>query len=89
MVLDTKYKGHDIPSTDDISQVASYALAIGCRDTVLVYPSPGEFTLTPLGHVIVHRLGWPLSGDLDHQGDRFSKLVTRLSGKHNRGNESP
>jgi len=89
MVLDTKYKGHDIPSTDDISQVASYALAIGCRDTVLVYPSPGEFTLTPLGHVIVHRLGWPLSGDLDHQGDRFSKLVTRLSGKHTRGNESP
>ena len=79
MVLDTKYKGHDTPSTDDISQVASYALAVGCEDAALIYPSPGEFTLTPLGHVIVRRLGWPLTGDLDAQGDRFAERVTHLA----------
>ena len=81
MVLDTKYKAHDRPSTDDVSQVASYALAVGCNDAALVYPSSGKFTLTPLGHVVVRRLGWPLTGDLDDQGDRFAELVTQLSGK--------
>ena len=79
MVLDTKYKGHDRPGTDDVSQVASYALAVGCSAAALIYPSPGEFALSKIGHVFVRRLGWPLVGDLDARGDAFAELVTRLS----------
>ena len=78
MVLDTKYKDHPIPNTSDISQIASYALAVDCNHAVLLYPMGGERSLRPLRHVRVRRMAYALDGDLSETGDIVAERIAEI-----------
>jgi len=69
MVLDTKYKLHDQPSSDDVAQAVFYAQALGCREAVLVYPRtlPAEVSVW-VDDIRVRSASFPLEGDLDAAG---------------------
>src|SRR5262249_32828016 len=75
-VLDTKYKAPPKPSSDDISQVVTYAQLKGCSQAALVYATPlaqpyeGTF-----GNVRVYSLAFPLAGDLEANGREFLALL--------------
>jgi 5-methylcytosine-specific restriction enzyme subunit McrC len=73
-VMDTKYKTPDHPSTEDVSQVATYALAKGCHEAILIYPEP---LLHPLDvwfrDVRVRTLTFSLTGNLEEAGEKFLK----------------
>ena len=72
MVLDTKYKIPDEPSTEDIAQVVSYAEGLGCTEAVLVYPSPLTYPLDDyIGKIHVRTLTFALDDDLDKAGQDF------------------
>lgn len=71
-VLDTKYKAASGPITEDIAQVIAYAQATGCRQAVLVYPTPLDRPLDSwVGDIRVRSLTFALSGDLEETGRRF------------------
>lgn len=71
-VLDTKYKTHDKPSQEDISQVITYATAKGCREAVLVYPVPLSFPFNErIGNIRVRTLTFSLADDLEPAGHTF------------------
>jgi 5-methylcytosine-specific restriction enzyme subunit McrC len=71
-VLDTKYKDEEKPSQEDVSQVATYALANGCKDAILVYPSPVTMPLDHLvGDIRVRSLWFDLEKDLDEAGEQL------------------
>jgi 5-methylcytosine-specific restriction enzyme subunit McrC len=73
-VLDTKYKLDEAPKEDDVSQVVTYALALGCDEAILIYPFHlASLTDAHIGHVHVRTLGFPLDGDLDAAGHAFAK----------------
>lgn len=75
-VLDTKYKRSACPSTEDISQVVTYAEALGCYDAVLVYPATLERPLDErVGQIRVRSLAFALDGDLEEAGQA---LMTEL-----------
>jgi len=81
-VLDTKYKMHERPRSDDVQQIISYAAVKGCRHGFLVYPSEKtvemEATVESGYHVGTMRL--PLAGDVEEAGRRFrDELLSRLS----------
>jgi 5-methylcytosine-specific restriction enzyme subunit McrC len=81
LVLDTKYKDHDRPSTDDLAQVVAYCTALGCETGVLVYPRP--MAPTPpyrAGKVQVHALGLDLSGSIESGGSSWLASLLRLLG---------
>lgn len=68
-VLDTKYKVPQTPSLADISQVISYAVAKGCTDAILIYPTQLAQPLdTRVGGVRVRTLAFELGGDLEAGG---------------------
>lgn len=68
-VLDTKYKAHPQPSTDDVAQVVAYAEAKGCREAILLYPIQLERPLeVQVGGIRVRAVGFELRGDLDEAG---------------------
>ncbi len=72
-VLDTKYKVHEEPSPADVHQIVFYALNVGCREAVLVYPEPLAHPLdTHIKGIHLRTLSFDLSGDLDRAGWRFS-----------------
>lgn len=73
IVLDTKYKTPDKPAHADIYQVVAYAEAIGCREAILVYPTPlPEPVDTIWGHNIrVRTLTFGLAADLEQAGQAF------------------
>lgn len=70
-VLDTKYKTAG-PVMSDIQQVISYALAKGCHEAVLVYPTE---QVRPLDETVrgirIRSLTFALSGDLEVAGQKF------------------
>lgn len=75
-VLDTKYKAPDTPSTADISQVVTYALAKGCDEAVLIYPtalrSPfDDYVGKDEKRIHVRSLAFALNGDLEAAGRHF------------------
>jgi 5-methylcytosine-specific restriction enzyme subunit McrC len=71
-VLDTKYKTPKQPSTDDVSQVTTYAIAKNCPQAVLVYPVPLTRPLDEtIGNIRVRSLTFALDGDLERAGERF------------------
>lgn len=71
-VLDTKYKIPSKPAADDISQVVSYAVALGCSEAVLVYPKPLDRPLdTKINDIRVRSLTFSLDGNLDKAGNKF------------------
>ena len=77
-VLDTKYKTSERPSTDDVSQVTTYAVAKNCPQAVLVYPVPLTRPLDEtIGDIRVRSLTFALDGDLERAGEAF--MATLLS----------
>ena len=71
-VLDTKYKSSEYPTEADVQQVVAYAVAKGCREAVLVYPSYLTIPLDVMvGDIRVRTLTFSLDGDLDEAGGRF------------------
>jgi 5-methylcytosine-specific restriction enzyme subunit McrC len=75
-VLDTKYKVDEKPSSDDISQVVTYAIAKGSHCAILVYPQAVRYhTLGPVGPVQVHALTYPIDGDLEAAGTSFLQAL--------------
>jgi 5-methylcytosine-specific restriction enzyme subunit McrC len=70
MVLDTKYKVPDKPDTSDISQVVAYAEALGCTESVLIYPAHLKDSLDDrIGDIRVRTLTFSLDGDLERAGE--------------------
>ncbi|MCB0211631.1 MAG: restriction endonuclease, partial [Anaerolineae bacterium] len=68
-VLDTKYKAPGTPANDDIFQVVAYAEAKGCRQAVLVYPTPLAQPLDEtIGRIRVRSLTFGLDGNLEAAG---------------------
>lgn len=77
-VLDTKYKAPNGPSTEDISQVVTYAELKGCRQAVLIYPTPLPSPLDhSFGQIRVCSQVFSVAGDLEVGGQAF--LETLLS----------
>jgi 5-methylcytosine-specific restriction enzyme subunit McrC len=71
-VLDTKYKKPPKPATSDIAQVVAYAEAAGCRDAILLYPSPLDSPLDgSVGSIRVRSLVFDLKQDLNDAGVRL------------------
>ncbi len=80
-VLDTKYKISEKPAEGDVEQVVAYAVAQGCQEAILVYPTRlGQPVDTQWGEsgVRVRSLWFELGGDLDGAGVTF--LETLLPG---------
>jgi len=71
-VADTKYKTPSQPSTEDISQVISYAEARGVEKAFLVYPEELDNPIgTTVGDVRVETLTFGLERDLNDEGELF------------------
>jgi len=71
-VLDTKYKAHSTVLTDDYSKVVAYGDAIGCDDTILIYPKPLEFPFNEKpGKIRVKTAVFDIGGDLDEKGEEM------------------
>jgi len=84
-VLDTKYKT-DAPSTQDVYQVVTYALSMGCEQAFLVYPmelsSPLDISIGPASPIRVTAVGFDISGDLGASGARFlEQVVATMKGR--------
>ncbi len=79
-VLDTKYKLPERPSSDDISQVITYAVAKGCREAILIYPAPLSRPLDEtIGDIHVRSLTFALAGDLEQAGQAFMQDLGIIS----------
>ena len=80
-VLDTKYKNAEAPSTDDVSQVSSYALLKECDHAGLVYPTgvTGGWE-GQLGRVRTFRATFDIGRNLDTAGAEFLSALTRRIG---------
>ncbi len=75
-VLDTKYKAADKPATEDIFQVVAYAETKGCRQAVLIYPTPLPHPLDEqIGDIRVRTLTFSLAGDLEAAGEVFLRQL--------------
>jgi 5-methylcytosine-specific restriction enzyme subunit McrC len=66
-VLDTKYKTAE--TSPDISQIISYAEAVGCRHAILIYPMPLKEPLEGrAGDIRFRSMTFDLNTDLDGAG---------------------
>ena len=70
MVLDTKYKAPDTPSTEDIGKITAYAVSKKCSEAALIYPIALQ---TPLGTMMgesihVRSLTYDIEHDLQGSG---------------------
>ncbi len=71
-VLDTKYKTHGSPGSDDVAQVVAYATAKRCKEAILIYPARlGSPLDDKVGDIRVRSLTFPVDGDLDQAGEAF------------------
>lgn len=71
-VLDTKYKSPERPANADIYQIVAYAQAKGCREAVLIYPTPLPHPVdTRWGDIHVRSLTFSLEDDLEEAGQKF------------------
>lgn len=78
-VLDTKYKSHTIPRSEDLHQAVSYAEAQACRHAILVYPSlqsrEAEYRINTKS---VHTVVFDLDGDLNVTGARMLGVILKV-----------
>ena len=75
-VLDTKYKMADKADNADVSQILTYAKAKGCREAVLIYPTPLRRPLdVHIGDLHVRGLTFALDADLEEAGQQFLKFL--------------
>ncbi len=76
VVLDTKYKVPNQPSTGDIQQVVAYAEAVGCKQAFLVYPRPLTMPFhARIGDIQVGTLTFDIRNDLTFGGEKFMRLL--------------
>ena len=82
-VLDTKYKDADLPTADDVAQVAYYALLEDCCLAGLIVPtSVRKGWDGKAGHVETFRSSFDLSNDLAQSGQRLAEeLLDRFGGE--------
>ena len=72
MVMDTKYKAPDKPSTDDVQQVIAYAVAKDCPKACLIYPQAFDRDFEcQIQELDFRTFQFNLDGDLDHSGEIF------------------
>jgi 5-methylcytosine-specific restriction enzyme subunit McrC len=72
VVLDTKYKTAERPTTDDIAQIVAYAQAAGSENAILIYPTPPARPLAArVGRIYLRSLTFNLSDDLETAGYAF------------------
>jgi 5-methylcytosine-specific restriction enzyme subunit McrC len=70
-VMDTKYRTEP-PSSQEIAQVVTYALAKGCREAVLVVPVGEAGGLDEMiGGIRVRSMAFDITGDPEEGGRRF------------------
>ena len=72
LILDTKYKAPDSPSSADIHEVRSYAEALGCSEAILTYPIklPNGLDVTA-GNIRVRTLTFAVNEDIEVAGKEF------------------
>lgn len=77
MVLDTKYKAPEAPSTDDVGKVTAYAVSKSCSEAALIFPAALSAPLNTLmgDKIRVRSLEFQLDGSLDQSG---KALITQL-----------
>jgi 5-methylcytosine-specific restriction enzyme subunit McrC len=77
VVLDTKYKAHELPSNADIYQITYYARELDVNNAVLVYPAPPgkEFTMMHAGNVRVTSAAFDIGAPLDQAGTSFLAAI--------------
>ncbi|GAB6158822.1 hypothetical protein JCM39194_20220 [Desulfotomaculum varum] len=86
-VMDTKYKNANAPTQADINQVVTYAVAKGCREAVLIYPSSNIRTFKEtIGNITVRTMAFPLKGDLEVAGNRLIEDLNTSFLKYNGSN---
>jgi 5-methylcytosine-specific restriction enzyme subunit McrC len=81
LILDTKYKAPDSPSSSNIHEVRSYAEALGCTEAILAYPIelPNALDVTA-GNIRVRSLTFALDGDIEEAGQGFlAALMTSVN----------
>ena len=76
-VLDTKYKLTESISTNDFSQVVTYALAKDCLEALLIYPGKlSNESNSLIQNIRVTSLSFFIDGDIEMEGDNFlNKLL--------------
>jgi 5-methylcytosine-specific restriction enzyme subunit McrC len=76
LILDTKYKVPDSPSSSDIHEVRSYAEALGCTEAVLAYPIklPNGMDVRA-GNIRVRTLTFAVAEDLEEAGMEFLSTI--------------
>lgn len=80
LLLDTKYKAPELPAPADVSQVVTYAEAIGCRQAALVYPTKlARPVHAQVGDIRVRSLTCDLSGDLEAGGQALLREVLAMA----------
>lgn len=83
-VLDTKYKRGNEPLGEDLQQVVAYAVQMGTRNAVLVYPSAvTRARRVRVGQVVVDVVSFALEGDLDGAGAKVLALLAEAVNTHN------
>lgn len=81
LILDTKYKVADRPSSDDIHEVRSYSDALGCREAVLVYPIKLPKAVDVLaGTIRVRTLTFEVDGEIEEAGKAFLEDLLSVAG---------
>lgn len=83
-LLDTKYKDVDSPSTSDVQQVIAYAKALGCKEAILVYPTPPKYHFEAHvgGDIHVWTAAFSTEGDLEANGHALLQQVLSITNGH-------
>jgi len=75
-VIDTKYKKTAMPSSADVAQVVAYAVAMNCKEAILIYPTREiRPMVTRVGNIRVRTLAFDLAGDLANSGRALTRGI--------------
>ena len=77
-VLDTKYKRDAAPSNADVSQVVTYAQALGCPQAILVYPVAHMPFHIDVGDISVTAASFVVDDGLEVSGRRLLFAIERV-----------
>lgn len=81
LVLDTKYKVADTPSSDDLQQVVAYAVARGCASAVLIYPTQLRYPFNGRygrSEITIRTLAFDIGMDIEQGGRALIDELLRL-----------
>jgi 5-methylcytosine-specific restriction enzyme subunit McrC len=70
-VLDTKYKGAEVPEMSDIQQVAFYANELGVEAAILIYPSAMPPYWVRNGDVLISTIVFDIQLSIEQAGRAF------------------